>query len=403
MLPWVHLHLLPNSSVLPCCVWPYDRPVGNIKNKTIKEVWNGDEYRNIRKKMLNDERVSGCQQCYERQSSGRSNRTVANMEFAHHFDDLVSTTSVEGELSEFRMAYFDVRFSNICNFKCRGCGPELSSSWHGDHEKLYNYKSDRNSLISILPNENGWNELREFLPSVEHAYFAGGEPLIMDEHYLILEELIALGRTSILLSYNTNMSNLRFRDKYAQDYWNKFDKVHIGVSIDDIGERGEYFRHGTNWKKIVENIQAVKKACPHVVFSLNCTISLFNVFYIPEIHQTAVELGLIKPGNFFANVLLDPVEYRVQELPKAFREKAKKKIRDYLMYLQDDSSIDSNELMRLSSALSTVIKVLSDDQTKSSISSFLSLTDKLDAIRGESFVEVYPELAFLREEWGPES
>lgn len=397
MLPWVHVHLLPNSSVLPCCVWPYDKPVGNIKTASIKEVWNGDKYKDIRKKMMNDERVAGCEQCYERQNSGSSNRTVANNEWAHHFDDLLNSTSEDGELSEFRMSYFDVRFSNICNFKCRGCSPELSSAWHGDHEKLYDYKSDRNALISILPNENRWNELREFLPLVEHAYFAGGEPLIMDEHYLILEELISLGRTDIKLSYNTNMSNLKFRNKSAQDYWNMFEKVHVSVSIDDIGKRGEYFRHGTNWKKIVENILAVKQACPHVIFSLNCTISLFNVFYIPEIHFTAVQLGLIKAGDFFANVLLDPLEYRVQELPKAFREKTKKKILDYLAKLRFTMADDPNTLHRLTASLTTVLNVLSDDHNKSSISAFLKLTEKLDSIRGESFVDVYPELAFLKD------
>ena len=38
-------------------------------------------------------------------------------------------------------------------------------------------------------NESFIDEIIEILPSVDHIYFAGGEPLIMDEHYRILEEI----------------------------------------------------------------------------------------------------------------------------------------------------------------------------------------------------------------------
>ena len=34
-----------------------------------------------------------------------------------------------GRIIKFRMRYFDIRFSNICNFKCRTCGSAFSSQW----------------------------------------------------------------------------------------------------------------------------------------------------------------------------------------------------------------------------------------------------------------------------------
>ncbi len=346
--------------------------------------------------MLADEAIPECHQCYQRQEAGASMRTRANLDWAHLYDELVEPSKPTGHLQQFKMAYFDIRFSNICNFKCRGCSPQLSSSWLSDHEKLFNYSSDRDKLISIMPNKNVWEELKVLIPTVEHAYFAGGEPLIMDEHYLILEELIAAGKTNIPISYNTNMSNLRFRDKHVQDYWSQFNSVSVSVSIDDFGARGEYFRNGTKWDKVVENILLVKTKCPHVVFSINCTISLFNVYYLPELHDEAVKLGLIRSGNILANLLLDPVEYRLQVLPEDFRTKVMKKFRDYLEHqklilLKKDPAA----FLRLKNFFSTITIFMMNGDNRSDPKAFRQITQKLDSIRNEDFVSVYPELAFL--------
>jgi radical SAM protein with 4Fe4S-binding SPASM domain len=395
MMPWVHMHLLPSSSAVPCCVWPYDKPLGNVKEQTLKEIWNGPAYQELRQQMLQDKKIENCSQCHERDAAlGHSLRQDANQLWSHLFDRVVKPTEDDGLLREYRMAYFDVRFSNICTFKCRGCSPELSSSWLGDHEKLYDYKSDRDKMISIMPNPRVWSELVEFLPGVEAAYFAGGEPLIMDEHYLILEELIRLGKSSIPLSYNSNMSNLRFRDKMVTDYWNKFESVTVGVSIDDFGERGEYFRHGMKWEKTVENIRYVQQKCPHVIFSVNCTVSLFNVAYLPELHQELIKLNLIKLGDFYANLLLDPVEYRMQNLPQEYRLKLHKKLTDYMDLIATKfESIDPHGVGRVLASFQSVINFMMSGDALATPEQFHARNDKLDAIRGENFRQTYPELS----------
>lgn len=396
MLPWMHMHILPSSNVVPCCVWPYDKPLGNLANDSLSTIWNNAAYKDLRMKMLNDEYVENCNQCYERETGGGSLRLGSNASWAYLYDRLVKPSLENGELKELHMAYFDVRFSNICNFKCRGCSPELSSAWLGDHEKLYNYKSDRDKLISIMPNPNAWSELVRFLPAVEVAYFAGGEPLIMDEHYLILEELIKLGKTKTRLSYNTNMSNLKFRNKEVTEYWNQFEHVSVGVSIDDIGARGEYFRSGSNWNKIIENIMTVQKKCPHVIFSINCTVSMFNVYYLPEIHKEAFDLGIIRLGDFFSNLLIDPHEYRVHVIPLEARKKIAQKLTSYMKVINlGHMETDPMGVMKLNFAFQSVVKFLLEGEEKSTLELFRKLNDRLDEIRNEDFAKVYPELVSL--------
>jgi radical SAM protein with 4Fe4S-binding SPASM domain len=397
MLPWIHTHVLPSSEVIPCCVWPYNKSLGNVSNSSLKEIINNDEYKQIRKKMLSDESVENCRQCYQRDSAdGMSLRTSSNSKWGHFFERDVLPTTDDVTITDFKMVYFDIRFSNICNFKCRGCSPELSSSWLSDHEKLYDYKSDKNKLISIMPNENIWSELLKLVPTIEEAYFAGGEPLIMDEHYLMLEEFIKAGRTDIRLSYNSNMSNLKFRDKLIVDYWKNFKNVYVGVSIDDFGPRGEYFRHGMSWDKVVENINFVRKECPHVYFSVNCTVSLFNVYYLPEIHQKLVNDKIISIGDLLLNLLIDPIEYRVQVLPREFREKIAKKLSDYVskMLIQYKDK-DPVGISRLIASFNSVINFALESDLEASHKDFFNRNIKLDAIRGEDFLKTYPELDFL--------
>ena len=42
-----------------------------------------------------------------------------------------------------------------------------------------------------------------------HVYFAGGEPLINDMHYYILNKLIEHKRFDVTISYNTNLLHLQ--------------------------------------------------------------------------------------------------------------------------------------------------------------------------------------------------
>ena len=49
------------------------------------------------------------------------NSSISN--FEHHWDK-VEATSDDGSGGNVNMAYMDIRFSNLCNLKCRSCGPQ---------------------------------------------------------------------------------------------------------------------------------------------------------------------------------------------------------------------------------------------------------------------------------------
>ena len=61
-----------------------------------------------------------------------------------------------------------------------------------------------------------WEQLEPHLDHVEQIYFAGGEPLMMEEHYNILEELVRRKRFDVRLIYNTNFTHTELRGKIEQ-------------------------------------------------------------------------------------------------------------------------------------------------------------------------------------------
>lgn len=393
ILPWVHMHLLPSAAVLPCCVWPYKKPIGDASKKSLKEIWNSEEYRKLRLNMLNEIPSEGCKHCYEVDGAGGvSMRALNNHRFSHLYDETVTQTESDGSVAKVHMAYFDVRFSNICNFKCRGCSPELSSAWSNDWQKLFDLDKNQSKLINISSAPHIWQELVGFIDTVETAYFAGGEPLLMEEHYRVLDELIAREKFKVHLSYNTNLSEIRFKGKNICDYWEKFPDMYVGVSIDDIGARGEYFRHGMRWEKLLENFQYIKQRCPHIYFGVNCTVSVMNVLYLVEVHQELMRQNLIRPEAFYLNFLAEPSELNIQILPTDLKNIASKKIRNYMSEYQS-CGWKPQVVSDLDKSFESVINFINQNDQTFLIPKFQNRTKKLDMIRGESYESTFPELA----------
>jgi radical SAM protein with 4Fe4S-binding SPASM domain len=149
MYPWIHLHAYPTGSAYPCCHSEMKYPVGDCKTNTLAEIWNSPEQRQLRVDMLNEKQNPACGRCYEQEDSGFfSGRRSANKHHGHHINRAHETTP-NGHLERFEMTYWDIRFSNLCNLKCRSCGHIFSSQWYQDQAKLAGPEwKERNSVLN---------------------------------------------------------------------------------------------------------------------------------------------------------------------------------------------------------------------------------------------------------------
>ncbi len=394
ILPWIHLHGWADGRTYPCCLGEYTFPIGNLREKSMEEIWNDAPMREMRSNMLSGESCKQCTRCYEQEKNGFfSMRYDNNRNFGHYITE-VEKTNTDGSLPDFKIRYWDVRFSNLCNFSCRTCGPPFSSNWFNEHVKMFDRVPDVDGRplarieYAAGDEDSMIAQMMPHIPYVEQVYFAGGEPLIMKEHYFMLEKLIEAGRTDIRLQYNTNFSELRFKDKHVFDYWRHFRNVSVGASLDAMGARAELMRKGTDWKQVIENRRYMLEEVPHVDFYVNATISAMNILHVPDMHRQLVEQGLIKPGDFNVNVCQSPNWYRVDIFPEEFKQQViMPKYQEFLEWLEPLDNIK-----RATTGYNGLLNLMNSVDNSNLLSKFISEVDKHDIARSENFWETFPEL-----------
>ena len=398
MLPWMHMHAFPDGRVYPCCLAQYFHPVGDLRKNTMREVWNQSKYKAMRVNMLADRPCIECTKCYEQERHGAfSMRNDANRNYGHLIKE-VNQTQTDGTHDEFKIRYWDVRFSNLCNFRCRSCGPIFSSNWYNDHVKLYNRKPDvlgrdmERVEYAAGDEDSMERQMAEHVPYLEQVYFAGGEPLIMKEHYTLLEKLIEVGKTDIRLIYNTNFSELSFKDKHVFEYWRHFKNVSVGASLDGMDAQAELIRKGADWRQTVDNRERMMQEVPHVDFYVSSTVSSMNVLHILKFHKEWTRLGLIKAKDWNINLCQSPDWYRPDIFPTWFKEQEiYPAYEDHIAWLDPQDS-----LRRATTGYQSLISLMKANDASVYWPRFVEECAKLDAVRGEDFWATFPEFDKLK-------
>ena len=383
-LPWIGIHAWPDGSVFPCCMYNSNTPLGNINKENIADLVNNDEYKKLRQQLLNGEKPVGCNRCYQLEESGV--QTLRKSTAVTHSDYEAAILNSQ-ELTMGDVKYLDVRFSNICNFKCRTCGPELSSKWGAEIPML---KNEPDPGIIQIPREKFWTYYEKALETADEIVFAGGEALMQEEHYAALQKLIELKKFDTTLMYTTNLSTLKYKQIDLFDIWKKFNKVQIYASLDASGERAEYLRKGTVWKNIVENRKKIA-TLPGVQFYITPTISLFNVWHFPDFYKEWVGQGLLDPSNIRLNILTHPPRQQANVLKNKHRiiDKWNELIQWLNLIIEDDNTKNN-----VAQQFYSVINFLNTEpDTKFKLSDrFNFVNGTVDNLRNESLFNTFPEL-----------
>jgi hypothetical protein len=396
VLPWVHFHSWPDGRVMPCCIADSNKPVANINNnESVIQMMNSEDYKKMRTSMLNDEPVEACKRCYDLELMGtwtmrQSHNKRRGLDYVK---DISETTKDDGEITEFKMKYMDLRFSSICNMKCRSCGPGCSSLWAQEFvdrmgtDEYEKYFGTRKIVINASEEMSFMNKLKPYLKDVLEVYFAGGEIIITPEHYECLDYWIENGlNEQIELTYTTNFSSLKFKDKDLIGYWKKFPKLKIWASLDADGDVAELIRKGTDWDRIVKNIRAVKEQVPHAEFQITPTISIWNVFDFPDFFDYMLDEGFIdtKSSPRF-NLATNPWYANIMILPKHVKRRLTELYRIYQDRYKDNPDIHNGFKM-------IIYNLNVGEENKGGILEFKKFNDELDQFRKEKITDVIPEL-----------
>jgi MoaA/NifB/PqqE/SkfB family radical SAM enzyme len=385
--PWVHCHVNTQGNVQACCVSPVR--YGHLGTESLGELWQGDAIRRFRAAHLSGQKVRGCERCYEAEKVGAfSLRKNANEYFGERARAWVESTTAEGAAPEARPIDYDIRFSNICNFKCRSCFHGSSSAWYKDHVALHGAPHGPRAILRAFETPlDFWSAFGQFVDDVEKVYFAGGEPLLQDEQYEVLRALHERGKHDVFLFYNTNFSALDYRGASVTELWRHFRKLTVAASLDASGARAELIRHGQSWSRTLENRERLRRDCPHVAFRVGCTVSALNVWHLPDFHRELIETGFVEADAFDINLCQYPPQLSVQVLPAALKRDVDQRIRAHMGWLRQHGHAEAAE------RFSPVREYLWAADASERLPQLRAFCAKLDGLRGERTAEVLPELA----------
>ena len=332
-LPWLHLSSRPDGKMRTCCTSnassvqdpDSNKKVGggevgivknddgipaNFNHTSLTDAWNSSYMRNVRKMMLRGEKPASCLKCYKEEDAGHLSKRNWETEYwgnRYDLNQLVAETDADGNIPP-KIRYIDLRMGTKCQLACVMCSPHDSSGWIKDwqainpqivNEKLANTSQwenkGRNHGASYNWHKNNprfFKELMEQIPHMYQLYFAGGESLIIDEHYDLLEECIKKGHAkNIELRYNSNA--VEWRDDLF-DLWAEFKRVRFHYSVDALGEQNDYIRYPSQWKHQEDVFWQLDNTAPQVEVTTATTIMALNIAYIPEFIQWKVDQGFKK-------------------------------------------------------------------------------------------------------------
>jgi hypothetical protein len=327
MAPWTHTYISPQGERRMCCASreehsfqkqyidaSNDERYGAVKESktaaddfnpvSLEEHWNSPYMMNVRKKLMAGERISQCDVCNEDILSISSYRKwFTGVLFRDKIQEAFDNTDADGRTTMPTIS-FDYRYSNLCNFKCRMCGEQLSSSWEAEKRKndLWSVQSqpfmqsDVKKKMTLFQRNVVEPEFKKAISDgiVEEIYWVGGEPLMYDIHWWALEEMINNGSAkNCYLRYNSNLSRIDYKGKHLFDYLPQFKNWLMCASIDGTGDVVEFIRKGIVWEDWLANFKtglAAPGGENRMLFDL--TITGPGMFSLKELFDLAVELDV---------------------------------------------------------------------------------------------------------------
>ena len=450
ILPWVHLSTRPDGSMRVCCtanassVGPTnDKKHGgmvgilktdegkpaNLNVSDFQSSWNSTYMRNVRRQMLNGEQPPSCIKCYKEEAAGHNSKRMWETAYwadRTDLEKLIADTSEDGSVPP-QLNYIDLRFGTKCQLACVMCSPHDSSGWIKDwqaiHPKIENPTLKQTTLWANKGSTNGssynwhknnpifWKQFYEQIPNMQQLYFAGGESLIIEEHYEILEECIRQGHAKNLeLRYNSN--GVEWRDDLF-DLWKQFKLVRFHYSVDSIHEMNDYIRYPSKWSRTAEVFHILDTQTPsNTEVTVACAVQALNIYYIPDFIKWKLEQKFKKinmwpfgAGGVNYHFVYHPPHLNVKVLPTWFKQKCREKYQAFYPWWEANWELGVPEWHKGKvtyeqwrnasygiSRLEGMLSFMESEDWTQRLPEMKEFLDLCDAQRGIHFAEVFPEM-----------
>lgn len=229
--PFTSMKISMDGRVSPCC---YNKSLDDLYlSKSLSDIWKGDVFNNYRNNIKKGKLPLSCVVC---------EKSILNNEYnsvkIHQYDNYKVS-----RLGKLRPRIIEMALSNTCNLECIMCNGRLSSSIRKNREKLPALEEFFDDRFRI--------ELQDYIPYLQEAVFAGGEPFLIPLYYDIWEDIIRLNPTC-KISVVTNGTIMNDKIRVLMEKGN----FKINLSFDSITKKNyETIRVNANFDKTLANIE----------------------------------------------------------------------------------------------------------------------------------------------------
>lgn len=238
--PWYSLHFFEAGRVFTCCTGWVRSPVGNLRKRTISEIWNGPEIQSMRKKMLEGAWQEICRpSCPFIQWHLSGGRFIKFADLERHGVTPAAADEIRAGRTVVSTPPTVFNFSNsgYCNLKCIMCNTGL--------------KEDKDLL------ERAYNDFITYLPTARKVILSGwGDPFARPDTRKILTGFDGSRYPDLKFSLITNGLLLR-------KYWDRIKHQNfagINISVDAATkETYEKIRVGGKWEDLLANLDLVRE------------------------------------------------------------------------------------------------------------------------------------------------
>lgn len=390
MLPWISIETSPIGTARPCClardeITKIDGTKFDLNKDNLETIYHSEYMQNLRKQFLNGEKPETCKLCWDEEAAGRTSKRINSR---IRLKELYSKVDWENDNPD-QLWFLDLKLGNICNLKCRICGSWSSSKWAVEELDYMPKDFDKKQHVAYQwlkqgawpqnPDTNFWSNLKTLLPNIKYLEFTGGEPWLIQEHIDLLKYAVEQGYSkNIDIHYNTNATQL---PEDLVQLWKDFGRVDIAFSIDNVGRRFEYERHGAKWQQanqIIDAIHELQKTYKNITTQLCFTVNIQNVLYIDELLVWAKTKNF---GDIYFNMLHSPNHMSIQFMTIA----AKNIVIDKLKSIDWNSKKYQNEI-------NNIIQFILNGPGSDGID-FLKKMQCSDRYRKQNFKYTHPEMA----------
>lgn len=413
-LPFSHLIINHDGTVSPCCVSDERYRDANgraflMDRDSLADVWNGTHIAELRSALASGIRHAACENCWAREREGHDSHRLKTLRGMDDPGRAASSVDRSDPRPTDGPGFVTIRYGNVCNLKCRICGPAASSRWIEEHnetwgtdwlaEQVDRMARDGNSVERravmnwFEGNDAFWEEFRSLLPGMHEMMFTGGEPFLIRRQVEMLRECAESGHAEhINLQFHTNGTVLD--DGLLAEVLPRFRSVIMNFSTDGTGRQFEYQRHGASW----DVVDGAMRRClelwsspkgPRGTVMVNLTVSAMNAYYLPDYGRYFGRIGM--PVGL--NLLVGRPELDAANLPWVVRKCIAARL---------NAAADGDlGCYAFGTPLGEIIGMLEAPPRGETLRPFLDATRRMDISRGESFADAFPEMADLVGYRGP--